>query len=175
MEIKRPVKQSDDYHVVDAAAELVCQCMSYHYTPQIVSALNAACQPEGESIVLSGKELEALKSMASVDFMIKACAGQLTPVGIAESINGILESSKNKAAARIEALEGASKKIQEGIEAPQFNPDQESILDTSLDLHEVQNAYLYGWECAMSECGEILAKAALGEKTTTTKETESGT
>jgi hypothetical protein len=48
MEIKRPVKQSDDYHVVDAAAELVCQCMSYHYTPQIVAALNAQCQPEGD-------------------------------------------------------------------------------------------------------------------------------
>lgn len=47
-------------------------------------------------IILSGDELEALKSMASVDFMVKAYTGSLTPKDVAESINGIIESSKNK-------------------------------------------------------------------------------
>jgi len=50
-----------------------------------------------DGAILSGKGLKALEKIASVDFMIKACAGQLSPVDIAESVNGIIIDAKNKA------------------------------------------------------------------------------
>ena len=51
---------------------------------------------EGNAL-LSGDGLSALKSMASVEFMVKACAGSLSPIDVAESINGIIQDAKAKA------------------------------------------------------------------------------
>ncbi|MHC4121969.1 MAG: hypothetical protein ACYSSI_00215 [Planctomycetota bacterium] len=49
-----------------------------------------------DGILLSGDGLETLNSMASVDFMVKACTGNLTPTDVAESINGIIKKAKEK-------------------------------------------------------------------------------
>ena len=49
-----------------------------------------------DGFIINQDELSALNSMASVDFMIKACTGALSPTDIAESINGIILKSKEK-------------------------------------------------------------------------------
>ncbi len=55
--------------------------------------------------LLSGKGLSALESMATVDFMVKACCGSLTPTDVAESINGIILDAKTKAEQLLKEIE----------------------------------------------------------------------
>lgn len=110
-EIKLPVHKGDNMACIyDAEGRYICGWKDEGDAEQIVSALNAQqpCQPGGEEfLILSGDELKALKTMTSVDYIVNACGGQLTPTDIAECINGILQSSTNKTAGRIEKLEKA--------------------------------------------------------------------
>ena len=63
---------------------------------------------------------------------------------------------------RIEEVQRARKKInkrimqilQGDIKVPKFEPK----LMANIDLHVPENAYLWGWEAAVFQCGEILSK-----------------
>lgn len=59
-----------------------------------------------------------------------------------------------------EGLEIVLKPILEGsIEMPPFDEIPDTDFFGKLDLHKPELAYHYGWETALLECGEIIAKA----------------
>jgi len=73
-------------------------------------------------------------------------------------IDAYAEIEKNHAKLQDEnkRLKEKIKKICVGIDAPKFEPDKIEI--TKIDLTKPELAYLWGWESAILECGEILSK-----------------
>ena len=59
-----------------------------------------------------------------------------------------------------ERLKKKIKMICKGVVSPKFNP-QEVVGLPKLDLTKPETAFMYGWESAIFECGEILSKPQL--------------
>lgn len=58
--------------------------------------------------------------------------------------------------AEVEGLKEKIKTVCVGMNAPKFDPSSGDFM--KLDLTNPESAYLWGWESAIFECGEILSK-----------------